>query len=730
MREMKEVVLGVVGVLSAVALAGGRTASAVWTYKAPSFFVEGAISAADRAVWRKEVPGRLATAEARLREVKRKIPAAFAGMEGTFQFERLTRRAELAGRLLAFIGWQLEEVDDEALAYAMLGLRDFDLFTEYAEREFACRHVYPLAPGVEHEELNVRDFGAKGDGQTSDSDAFARALEAVRALKGRPCVLKVPAGSYRLARRMTFARPVKHPLTGEETGFAREEDTHLNVVALRNFVLSGEDPQTTELVFDDYDTRGLSFFCCENATLRNIQLRWARTPFSQTTVLEVNRAENWAIVRHDPGTLRPDDACFRRTGISQICAQFDPKTHHENLVGNPFFDPRLGVDDLGEGRFRIRFDPTKCPLSTDWIKVEVGAKLILPDRKNNLHAAGCPRSALCNFENVWVRNSREAGIMPAGGWMITASRCRTFPYRDDLYLSTNADSFFNWRGSHLSGCFFHCMNDDGCNSYSRGALIAAVRPPDVLLVHGIAGRRRPGDLVQVIRPTDGRCMYLGRIREVGREKGEFLLRMETPVPTSLRTQETQHEKDMTAEQRTEIHHGVKAYENSPDILFLPHGAGFGYLCLNNDIGDLRNVGCQVQCPNTLVEGNRFSYVHTALELSSLLQWQEGTPPYDILYRNNVIEHVGTGFGCGVGLMRGHQCVCSPLRGIAIVSNRFDDVRGVPLRIRNARDVQVFGNTFTNCPVKPLVQFSRSVRIHENEGLVDLPSGGCRRGTPR
>ena len=254
------------------------------------FLVRGAISDVDRAAWLAEAPGRLASDHKRFAAAKRSIPTVFAGMEGTFQFERLMKRMELAGRLLAFVERQLGGKDDDSLAYAMLGLRDFDLFAEYVEKELECRREYPLATGVDHVELNVRDFGAKGDGKTSDSEAFAKALEAVRTLNGRPCVLKLPAGSYLLTKRMAFARPVKHPLTGEGMWFSREEDTHLNVVALRNFVLSGDDPSTTELVFGDYDTRGLSFFCCENSTLRNVQLRWARTPFSQTTVLEVNRA--------------------------------------------------------------------------------------------------------------------------------------------------------------------------------------------------------------------------------------------------------------------------------------------------------------------------------------------------------------------------------------------------------------------------------------------------------
>lgn len=53
---------------------------------------------------------------------------------------------------------------------------------------------------------NVRDFGAAGDGQTDDSEAFGRAVESLRRWWGGGGTIMVPrpALAYRISRTVTF----------------------------------------------------------------------------------------------------------------------------------------------------------------------------------------------------------------------------------------------------------------------------------------------------------------------------------------------------------------------------------------------------------------------------------------------------------------------------------------------------------------------------------------------
>src|SRR4051812_3214450 len=71
----------------------------------------------------------------------------------------------------------------------------------------ACAHARPRLPVRQPGErptpvLNLRAFGAKGDGRTNDTDAFARAAAAINAA-GRGTLL-IPPGTYAILAR--FAR--------------------------------------------------------------------------------------------------------------------------------------------------------------------------------------------------------------------------------------------------------------------------------------------------------------------------------------------------------------------------------------------------------------------------------------------------------------------------------------------------------------------------------------------
>ena len=62
----------------------------------------------------------------------------------------------------------------------------------------------------------------------------------------------------------------------------------------------------------------------------------------------------------------------------------------------------------------------------------------------------------------------------------------------------------------------------------------------------------------------------------------------------------------------------------------------------NRFANICGVAVQVQTPNSLVESNEIVNVYRGIELSGLLHYQEGPPPYNVVIRGNRIARVNRG----------------------------------------------------------------------------------------
>lgn len=345
------------------------------------------------------------------------------------------------------------------LCRAEVALDALDELLRYFALERAAWTTNPLNPAVTARRLNLADFGAKGDGVTDDAPSFERAFAAVRARTGAPCVLEIPAGTYLLV------------------GAKGDFEPHLDAGAISNCVVAGASQETTRLVLGRYDGDGLGFTRAYNSTLQDVQLYWRETPFGEGTVEEVSKAKGWIVVRHRPGTLRPNDPRFARVGHPNSCVQFDAD---RRPIRKPvlWFDYRC--EDLGDGRYRMHFAPEYA--STKKMDVDLGATFVFPDRNNRLHVTRCADSTLFTYRRVWIRNSRSGSFTTFASEWPSIVDCRISPLRDDSCLSTNADSAYSASSVYLAGCEFTNMNDDGVNAHDKGGLVGA-RLDDRTLEH-------------------------------------------------------------------------------------------------------------------------------------------------------------------------------------------------------------------------------------------------------
>ena len=319
--------------------------------------------------------------------------------------------------------------------------------------------------------------------------------------------------------------------------------------------------------------------------------------------------------------------------------------------------------------------------------------IVLPDRSNVLQCISTRGSSFCNLVHVWVRNARSSTISGAGAHYVTADHCRTFPKSPDLVFSSNADTFFNARGSHLAHCEFWGMNDDGANSLGRGTAILSREGARTVVVYPQGGRVRTGDVLQVMHPMEGRFVGDFRIASLRAFKAKgggnrWAITFDRDLPADLVT--CAESGPIDAATRYAISHGLGKVKKAPDLLFFPLAYGTGFTMLDNKIHDLRGCGLNVQCPHAIIDGNVFENISLGMKITGLTQWYEGPPPYNVVVRNNVFRDCNTGIAAHFLTINGALSKERPIRWVEIVSNRMENVAR-PFALHNLADEIVRDN---------------------------------------
>jgi hypothetical protein len=640
------------GLLLAVAVAGA--AVVVSAAESIPAFRETNVPEAKRALLVAELPKAYAAAVAELARERDAVAEAFAGAGKSFQAERVAKRMEMADRLIGCAAKDIARGDVTSLCFAEAEIEDLRAFAKYVAEERKAWKTFPANPSVKPVELNLADFGAKGDGVTDDGPALRSAIAAVKRLGGTPSVLRIPEGTFLIAS--------PDPLTPDDRA------SNLVFPAVSNCVVTGVSPEKTKIRFGVYDARGLCVLNAYNSVFRDFEIRWQTTPYFQGTILDYNMEEGWFEVGHDEGTLNPTDPKWQVRKHPLGLHSFEPDG---TFIKEPLLFWDRTAKDMGSGRYRLGFNRGMA----GWKRAKPprkGAKAALPDRLSGFEGFGLVGARLSTVENVWIRNSREAFLQPSQCYSCAAVRCRIFP-EDGRVFSTNADGFYNSRGSWISECKFSNMGDDSCNSVMHGGEIAKVEGK-VMLYKCFTRPPRPGDLWQIVESTTGE--YLANLRVVSSGVREWngtkwgMVEFSEEIPAGVNTYETIGRGEITAEEHRQISHGNLKLKRPPDLVFAPWAAGVGYVVRNNVFRNNRNTAMVVQCPNSLLENNLAEGMQNGLVIGELLNWNEGPAPYNIVVRNN-------------RFVRNYH-------GLYVYSQMHN---GAPPKTRPVRDLMVEGNTF-------------------------------------
>ena len=249
--------------LGSVAVVLGASAAQQETAGGLRYFTRAALASADMDGIAEYIDATLA-----------KCPAAFAAATDLAATragrarDALVLRVELARSLEAYVRAyhtrKPEARDRELMAWQ--GAKEMDNFFAYFKAERLRDEARAkLPPPVT---LDVRAFGAKGDGVTDDGPAIRRALAAAKAKSPAPVTVRIPAGTYLVQpdaepppERVTFPNwrdygadgkpckpPISRPWKDYGAGF------HFTCHDYSNLVICGEEG--TEIRFTDSTRHG------------------------------------------------------------------------------------------------------------------------------------------------------------------------------------------------------------------------------------------------------------------------------------------------------------------------------------------------------------------------------------------------------------------------------------------------------------------------------------------
>lgn len=635
-------------------------------------FADNAVSEQRKKELRTEIPKQM---EQYLREISALQDRLNRALDGRncVQKERIGKRGEIVRNLESFIRRNLAAGDVSGLLYAASGVQDLKRFVDYFRLEAECVAKFPWEPSGKHpgnnpKIFNVKEFGAKGDGISDDSAAFVKALDAMAALKGAPSILRIPAGTYFFN---SFVPAPKKP--------AEKNGCHVRI-HLENALIEGENPETTKFLFGR-TAAGIYMERCRNVTVRNLMLQYRDTPFCQGTVLSVDLPNNTVTIRHDPGTLTPDDPSYRSNPRFQCCTAYTPDG---NLVRTQFLVyNEKKADSLGDGKYRIHMDKRYSVRH-----VRPGLKFVIPNRRGECPSFPTGDSVLCTAENIHIRNSPAAAFQTWGGYWNSWVGCKLYPL-PGRYLASNADFLIAGNGSYISGCSVRNPGDDCFNAFVGGKNIIDAEGT-MARFPSMPGESGPGSMLTFISGATGQTLALAKIRSASAKNGETTAILEESLPDTIVSRKKGGLKKLSPVQEDLVSRALIRYDFRRDAVYDPRQWGIGTVASGNFFAHAR-AGINIQSSCSLVENNVFENIPmgVGIAVSCLLGVHEGPAPYSIAVRGNTVRDAWAGLRTFTFNQNMEPAHCAPIRGLLFENNRWNETGG--LILKNISDTLFRGN---------------------------------------
>ena len=590
-------------------------------------------------------------------------------------------RFEQAASILELCTRDLKAQDP---AFVRRELNDFKIFRHFLQQKIKL-HAISKEKAVY---LNVRSFGAKGDGVQDDSPAFAAALQKARTLDPKPVVIEIPAGKYFLAGRRIFPAGSLMNNVRNESGTMKctmSFPANLLIADFRHLTLEGV-PDKTELIFDAVGYDGLSVIGARNVTIRNLVLRCKHQTFSQGTIVRLEPETDSIELLVDPKYPLPK----KPIGLCQV---YDGKTGKLLRGGatGKWYDKMIHVEG---NRWKLHISRALGSATDKLYRLEVGQRFVIPFRQHGT-IFRIMESAYCTFENITVQNSFDTGFFLGMNDGNIFSNCRVEPAPDTL-ISTCADGFHCFRpvgiGVYLKKCRTRNMGDDAFNSYCSGqAMMKAAG--NKLWIRYTHGGVSSGDLIAYVSPVDGSIKGYAHIAAQKRcriGKSDCLeLTLNHTVPTDLVTYQSLNIPEYTSAEIKKMVLGG-SIGKEPDLVYPVSKGGIGIVIRDCDFASNRNNGVTAQIAHGRFYNNKFENLNIGLRSGVFLTWKEGFQPYNIIIRKNTFTDNRFGIQISCVAKDNRPVKTAMFRYYTIENNTFSNSS---VELANLKDSIFRGNRF-------------------------------------
>ena len=375
-------------------------------------------------------------------------------------------------------------------------------FTSLARVALAllCIADLPVAAAAPNP-INVRDFGAKGDGVTDDTAAINAAI--VTAQKQGPgAVVSLPAGRYRTA------------LGAEKS---------LRIAGADGLTFQGEGDTT--IVSGDLDAPVFRILDSQRVTVRRISIDHDPLGYTQGTITGVDVANLTCEVSIDPGYPAPNEPRFKGAQVHPFV--FPEKAYYQ--LDRHWPNP---VEMVRTGERTWKWKLQGPPHFDNW----PGKRFFLYTESRS-HAF-----ILSHLRDTTLEDIRYWGGGANAGFYVNGLEGLTTFRRFVIGAPTGSDRLYACAGggqvSGLRGkllldrCDFSKIDDDGLDVLSNYTRILGQKDARTLVVQAKNSDYRPGDRVELWDWRHKRKRAEALITAAqGQPGGSFLLTLDRDVAT-------------------------------------------------------------------------------------------------------------------------------------------------------------------------------------------------------
>ena len=523
--------------------------------------------------------------------------------------------------------------------------------------------------------IDVTSTGAIPNDGNDDTMAVLAAFDKCKAEKAGGVVF--PKGQYHFRAGANPAIP------------------HMNLPMgdVKDIVIDG---QGSELIFDGI-TSCFGFSNCENVTIQNFTIDWARPTFSVGTIIaggddwfEVQVFDEYpvkggepvqAFMDYEPDTLLP---C--RSGLDVYCLE---KTMTTEL--------------LAPQKLRVKIPFKIAPVTQ-------GKLAVLRHQVYGYNAFATNKCRNMTFRDLTVYTCPGMGFVGSNSENITLERCRVMPKpgtRRVISATADGSHFGGCRGDILiKDCLYDGQGDDAINMKS-GLFLTIQEKVDaqtVLARHnlGFQTATEPNDTFELMPQETFLTYGTAKVKSVTTEPDGKTYRIEMDAPLPEETKPGHLLANATNLPRARIQHCT--FQRN------------------------RARGMLIQVRDTVVEDCTFRDITSSgiLIISEAVHFYESIPAHHVTVRRNRFEHcnygaaMGHGVICAVGIAPGWKLVETPgvFRDVTLEENIIERSDNSGVFFTGVEKAVVRGNT-----VKGVCEKST-----EDRTVAALYLQGCRNVT--